>query len=186
MPVNTDAKIPATLSKVNLINTGGTSSNNQVLRVKINGRSHFVQVRLNADGGYAAVAVQRNEIEKQVPKSRLNPEGVEKTKVDRPWVIFTVDRDGKRTYGGKGRTHTPTDPGFLGNLTGEILPFFPTKSSGSYSIFTISREPASISLRQNSVGSIANPRAPSGKQDETPIRFFGTEKRSSQSPIPLQ
>ena len=123
MPVNTDAKIPAALSKVNLINTGGTSSNNQVLRVKINGRSHFVQVRLNADGGYAAVAVQRNEIEKQVPKSRLNPEGVEKTKVDRPWVIFTVDKDGKRTYGGKGRTHTPTDPGFLGNLTGEILPF---------------------------------------------------------------
>ena len=121
--VSTDAKVPAIQSKVNLINTGGASSNNQVLRVKINGRSHFVQVRLNADGGYAAVAVQRNEIEKQVPKSRLNPEGVEKTKVDRPWVIFTVDKDGKRTYGGKGRTHTPTDPGFLGNLTGEILPF---------------------------------------------------------------
>ena len=121
--VSTDAKVPAIQSKVNLINTGGASSNNQVLRVKINGRSHFVQVRLNADGGYAAVAVQRNEIEKQVPKSRLNPEGVEKTKVDRPWVIFTVDKDGKRTYGGKGRTHTPTISGNLGNLTGEILPF---------------------------------------------------------------
>ena len=121
--VSTDAKVPAIQSKVNLINTGGASSNNQVLRVKINDRSHFVQVRLNADGGYAAVAVQRNEIEKQVPKSRLNPEGVEKTKVDRPWVIFTVDKDGKRTYGGKGRTHTPTISGNLGNLTGEILPF---------------------------------------------------------------
>jgi len=121
--VSTDAKVAAIQSKVNLINTGGASSNNQVLRVTINGRSHFVSVRLHADGGYAAVAVQRNEIEKQVPKSRLNPQGVEKTKVDRPWVIFTVDKDGKRTYGGKGRTHTPTDPGFLGNLTGEILPF---------------------------------------------------------------
>ena len=121
--VSTDARVPNIERKVNLINTGGASSNNQVLRVKINGRSHFVQVRLNADGGYAAVAVQRNEIEKQVPKSRLNPLGVEKTKVDRPWVIFTVDKDGKRTYGGKGRTHTPTAPGKTGNLLGDNLPF---------------------------------------------------------------
>ena len=121
--VSTDARVPNIMRKVNLINTGGASSNNQVLRVKINGRSHFVQVRLNADGGYAAVAVQRNEIEKQVPKSRLNPLGVEKTKVDRPWVIFTVDKDGKRTYGGKGRTHTPTAPGKAGNLLGDNLPF---------------------------------------------------------------
>ena len=121
--VSTDARVPNIERKVNLINTGGASSNNQVLRVKINGRSHFVQVRLAADGGYAAVAVQRNEIEKQVPKSRLNPLGVEKTKVDRPWVIFTVDKDGKRTYGGKGRTHTPTAPGKTGNLLGDNLPF---------------------------------------------------------------
>ena len=121
--VSTDARVPNIERKVNLINTGGASSNNQVLRVKINGRSHFVQVRLHADGGYAAVAVQRNEIEKQVPKSRLNPLGVEKTKVDRPWVIFTVDKDGKRTYGGKGRTHTPTAPGKAGNLLGDNLPF---------------------------------------------------------------
>ena len=121
--VSTDARVPNIMRKVNLINTGGASSNNQVLRVKINGRSHFVQVRLHADGGYAAVAVQRNEIEKQVPKSRLNPLGVEKTKVDRPWVIFTVDKDGKRTYGGKGRTHTPTAPGKTGNILGDSLPF---------------------------------------------------------------
>ncbi len=121
--VSTDARVPNIERKVNLINTGGASSNNQVLRVKINGRSHFVQVRLNADGGYAAVAVQRNEIQKQVPKSRLNPLGVETTRVDRPWVLFTVDKDGKRTYGGKGRTHTPTDPGFTGNLLGDNLPF---------------------------------------------------------------
>jgi hypothetical protein len=121
--VSTDARVPNIERKVNLINTGGTSSNNQVLRVKINGRSHFVQVRLAADGGYAAVAVQRNEIQKQVPKSRLNPLGVETTRVDRPWVLFTVDKDGKRTYGGKGRTHTPTDPGFTGNLLGDNLPF---------------------------------------------------------------
>ena len=121
--VSTDARVPNIQRAVNLINTGGASSNNQVLRVKINGRSHFVQVRLHADGGYAAVAVQRNEIEKQVPKSRLNPQGVEKTKVDRPWVIFTVDKDGKRTYGGKGRTHTPTPAGFTGNILGDSLPF---------------------------------------------------------------
>ena len=121
--VSTDARVPNILRKVNLINTGGASSNNQVLRVKINGRSHFVQVRLHADGGYAAVAVQRNEIQKQVPKSRLNPSGVETTKVDRPWVIFTVDKDGKRTYGGKGRTHTPIEPGKTGNLLGDNLPF---------------------------------------------------------------
>ena len=121
--VSTDARVPNILRKVNLINTGGASSNNQVLRVKINGRSHFVQVRLHADGGYAAVAVQRNEIKKQVPKSRLNPSGVETTKVDRPWVIFTVDKDGKRTYGGKGRTHTPIEPGKTGNLLGDNLPF---------------------------------------------------------------
>ena len=121
--VSTDARVPNIQRAVNLINTGGASSNNQVLRVKINGRSHFVQVRLHADGGYAAVAVQRNEIQKQVPKSRLNPSGIETTKVDRPWVIFTVDKDGKRTYGGKGRTHTPTAPGKAGNLLGDNLPF---------------------------------------------------------------
>jgi len=127
--VSTDARVPNIQRAVNLINTGGASSNNQVLRVKINGRSHFVQVRLNADGGYAAVAVQRNEIQKQVPKSRLNPSGVETTKVDRPWVIFTVDKDGKRTYGGKGRTHTPTAPGKAGNLLGDNLPFTGTLST---------------------------------------------------------
>ena len=121
--VSTDARVPNIQRKVNLINTGGASSNNQVLRVKVNGRSHFVQVRLNADGGYAAVAVQRNEIQKQVPKSRLNPSGIETTKVDRPWVIFTVDKDGKRTYGGKGRTHIPTAPGKTGNILGDSLPF---------------------------------------------------------------
>lgn len=121
--VSTDARVPNIQRAVNLINTGGASSNNQVLRVKVNGRSHFVQVRLNADGGYAAVAVQRNEIQKQVPKSRSNPSGIETTKVDRPWVIFTVDKDGKRTYGGKGRTHIPTAPGKTGNILGDSLPF---------------------------------------------------------------
>lgn len=52
--VNTDARIPAGPEQgLNLINTGGTSSNNQVWRVKINGKSTFVQTRLNADGSTA-------------------------------------------------------------------------------------------------------------------------------------
>ena len=127
--VNTDAKVPALLRGTNLINTGGSSSNNQVMRVKVNGKSHFVQIRLNTDGGYAAVAVQRNVIETQGSPTRTNPSGIEKETVDRPWVLFTVDKDGKRTYGGKGRTHRPTQEGFVGNLLGDNLPFTGTLST---------------------------------------------------------
>ena len=127
--VSTDARVPNIQRGVNLINTGGASSNNQVLRVKINGKSHFVQVRLHADGGYAAVAVQRNEVQRQVTKSRSNPSGIETETVDRPWVLFTVDKDGKRTYGGKGRTHRPTQEGNVGNLLGDNLPFTGTLST---------------------------------------------------------
>jgi len=120
--VNTDAKVPTLLRGTNLINTGGSSSNNQVMRVKVNGKSHFVQIRLNKDGGYAAVAVQRNVIETQGSPTRTNPSGVSKSKVDRPWVLFTVNADGEREYGGKGRSYTVTGEGQLGNLAGDLLP----------------------------------------------------------------
>jgi hypothetical protein len=120
--VNTDAKVPTLLRGTNLINTGGSSSNNQVMRVKVNGKSHFVQIRLNKDGGYAAVAVQRNEIETQSSPTRTNPSGISKSKVDRPWVLFTVNADGERTYGGKGRSYNVMGEGQLGNLAGDLLP----------------------------------------------------------------
>ena len=120
--VNTDAKVPTLLRGTNLINTGGSSSNNQVMRVRVNGKSHFVQIRLNKDGGYAAVAVQRNEIEIQGSPTRTNPSGISKSKVDRPWVLFTVNADGERTYGGKGRSYNVSGEGQLGNLAGDLLP----------------------------------------------------------------
>ena len=127
--VSTDARVPNIQRAVNLINTGGSSTNNQVMRVVINGKSHFVQTRLHADGGYAVVAVQRSIIETQGSPTRTNPSGVEKETVDRPWVLFTVDKDGKRTYGGKGRTHRPTQEGFVGNLLGDNLPLTGTLST---------------------------------------------------------
>jgi len=99
------------------------------MRVVINGKSHFVQTRLHADGGYAVVAVQRSIIETQGSPTRTNPSGIEKETVDRPWVLFTVDKDGKRTYGGKGRTHRPTQEGFVGNLLGDNLPLTGTLST---------------------------------------------------------
>ena len=43
--VSTDARVPNIQRAVNLINTGGSSTNNQVMRVVINGKSHFVQTR---------------------------------------------------------------------------------------------------------------------------------------------
>ena len=127
--VSTDARVPNIQRAVNLINTGGSSTNNQVMRVIINGKSHFTQTRLHADGGYAVVAVQRNIIETQGSPTRTNPSGIEKETVDRPWVLFTVDKDGQRTYGGKGRTHRPTQEGFVGNLLGDNLQFTGTLST---------------------------------------------------------
>ena len=202
--VSTDARVPNIQRAVNLINTGGASSNNQVLRVKINGRSHFVQVRLNADGGYAAVAVQRNEIQKQVPKSRLNPSGVETTRVDRPWVLFTVDKDGKRTYGGKGRTHTPTDPGFTGNLLGDNLPFTgkletttEAQALAQAATATINGESVTQAEFENMVFTKANVlgKSAAAKEAQESNRELGTgidvfvpavSEPSATAPIPLQ
>ena len=100
MPVNTDARIPAGPEQgLNLINTGGTSSNNQVWRVKINGKSTFVQTRLNADGSTAYIANERTG----------NPDIV--GTVVRPYVLATVDPEGNTTFGGSGKT---SNTGILG------------------------------------------------------------------------
>ena len=98
--VNTDARIPAGPEQgLNLINTGGTSSNNQVWRVKINGKSTFVQTRLNADGSTAYIANERTG----------NPDIV--GTVVRPYVLATVDPEGNTTFGGSGKT---SNTGILG------------------------------------------------------------------------
>ena len=200
--VSTDARVPNIQRAVNLINTGGASSNNQVLRVKINGRSHFVQVRLHADGGYAAVAVQRNEVQRQVTKSRSNPSGIETETVDRPWVLFTVDKDGKRTYGGKGRTHRPTQEGNVGNLLGDNLPFTGTLSTTTEAqalaqagTATINGEATTLDQFQNMV--LAKARVLGNSSAAKDVRKQNTELGTgldafvpavtpTSSPVPLQ
>ena len=98
--VNTDARIPAGSEQgLNLINTGGTGSNNQVWRVKINGKSTFVQTRLNADGSTAYIANERTG----------NPDIV--GTVVRPYVLAVVDPEGNTTFGGSGKT---SNTGLLG------------------------------------------------------------------------
>jgi hypothetical protein len=98
--VNTDARIPAGSEQgLNLINTGGTGSNNQVWRVKINGKSTFVQTRLNADGSTAYIANERTG----------NPDIV--GTVVRPYVLAVVDPQGGVTFGGSGKT---SNTGILG------------------------------------------------------------------------
>ena len=98
--VNTDARIPAGSEQgLNLINTGGTGSNNQVWRVKINGKSTFVQTRLNADGSTAYIANERTG----------NPDIV--GTVVRPYVLAVVDPQGNTTFGGSGKT---SNTGLLG------------------------------------------------------------------------
>ena len=98
--VNTDARIPAGPEQgLNLINTGGTGSNNQVWRVKINGKSTFVQTRLNADGSTAYIANERTGIPDIVGT------------VVRPYVLATVDPQGDVTFGGSGKT---SNTGLLG------------------------------------------------------------------------
>ena len=98
--VNTDARIPAGSEQgLNLINTGGTGSNNQVWRVKINGKSTFVQTRLNADGSTAYIANERTG----------NPDIV--GTVVRPYVLAVVDSEGNTTFGGSGKT---SNTGLLG------------------------------------------------------------------------
>lgn len=98
--VNTDARIPAGPEQgLNLINTGGTGSNNQVWRVRINGKSTFVQTRLNADGSTAYIANERTG----------NPDIV--GTVVRPYVLATVDPQGDVTFGGSGKT---SNTGLLG------------------------------------------------------------------------
>ena len=98
--VNTDARIPAGPEQgLNLINTGGTSSNNQVWRVKINGKSTFVQTRLNADGSTAYIANERTGYPDIVGT------------VVRPYVLAVVDPQGNTTFGGSGKT---SNTGLLG------------------------------------------------------------------------
>ena len=90
--VNTDARISEGPARgLNLINTGGTSSNNQVWRVKINGKSTFVQTRLNADGSRAYIAIERTGFD-----------GIVGT-VERPYVLAVVDSEGNTTFGGSGK-----------------------------------------------------------------------------------
>ena len=84
--VNTDARVSNKDKENNLINTGGTSSNNQVWRVQDeNGKSYFVQTRLNRDGSRAYLIVK-------------NQTGIGLV----PYVLATVSSSGELTYGGSG------------------------------------------------------------------------------------
>jgi len=97
MSASTDARVDD--KENNLINTGGTSSNNQVWRVNINGKSTFVQTRLHKDGSTSYIANERTG----------NPDIV--GTVVRPYVLATVDPEGNTTFGGSGKT---SNTGILG------------------------------------------------------------------------
>ena len=95
--------------------TKGTS-NLKTMKVTINGEQYFVQTRYDqSDGSTAAVVIQRTELRehKELRGSRTR---TVTDQIDTPFVLFTTDSDGNRTFGGS-RTDVANQ---IGDLVGPM------------------------------------------------------------------
>jgi len=106
MTASTDARVEE--KDNNLINTGGTKTSNQLWRVKINGKSTFVQTRLHKNGSISYVA-----IEKAGTPGTFGA-------VERPYVLATVDKDGNTKFGGQGKVYGTGAFGIGGSRNTEV------------------------------------------------------------------
>lgn len=106
MSVSTDARVEE--KEDNLLNTGGTKTSNQLWRVRINGKSTFVQTRLHKNGSISYVAVEKA--------------GTPGTfgAVERPYILATVGKDGNTKFGGSGRTYSTGIAGIGGLSNVEV------------------------------------------------------------------
>ena len=88
MSASTDARVSSNDRSTNLVNVGGRDAGTSpVWRVKINGKSTFVQTRLNENGSISYVANEKVG------------------DIERPYVLGTVNKDGAFSSGGSGRTY---------------------------------------------------------------------------------
>jgi len=88
MSASTDARVSSNDRSTNLVNVGGRDAGTSpVWRVQINGKSTFVQTRLNENGSISYVANEKVG------------------DIERPYVLGTVNKDGAFSSGGSGRTY---------------------------------------------------------------------------------